>query len=228
MYKLNYLLFISLIVLLYSFTINGQEIEKPDDGQLLDLFNHWISELEVEISPDEFESKFKIFKENLENTVKFNQENVEYNILNLTDTTDESINNLQGRDINEASPTFTSTFPTNNVVQQGLNAFSHIPNAEFLSMFTGATVETTVIAAAAAGLSVGAIVGIAVGGTVAVGAAVGGTIAVVKYKKNKSKEQQYQPETPKPVEMKSKGMDMFNFDPKTSHQSITARAAPMN
>eukprot|EP01132_Coremiostelium_polycephalum_P001296 gene1296-1637_t len=185
-----------------------------------------MSQLEVAIPESERASRFKSFKENLELTVKANNENVFYNIYNLTEST---TNNLNTRDVAEAG-TLTLSIPSNTIQQQGLNAFSHIPNAEFMSSYTGAMASEYIpvaIAAVAGGLSVAAIAGIAAGGTIAVATAVGTTVAVIKYKKNK-KHAEEESKPAEVVEMKPKGMDMFNFDPKTSHQSITARAVPMN
>ncbi|PRP81866.1 hypothetical protein PROFUN_08730 [Planoprotostelium fungivorum] len=126
-----------------------------------------------------------------------------------------------------------------------VNIFSGISKAEFNAGYLGLIApEVPVVAeAVAAGLSTGAIVGIAVGGAVALALVAGGVFAVVKYRQKKNREDQTDinmrnlasrqavtSPTPAPApapqatQTSQEGGYVDLLSPKDRHQSITARS----
>ncbi|EGC39091.1 hypothetical protein DICPUDRAFT_148112 [Dictyostelium purpureum] len=208
---------ILLILLILGITCqlsNCQDV--PDDGILYQTFLNWMDNYGVFYTSGEMQGKFQAWKENLLKIAELNAQNNEPDVVFTVDEEEPAA--LNARSLLAADPVITESYPSNNARFE-LNQYSDLSQAEFQSMYGGADASLA-IATAAAVLSTGAIVGIAVGGAAALGAAGAGAAYVIKKKRSGKPEPK---SNDVPMKSKPAGINIFNHE--KPHHSITARAA---
>ncbi|EFA75321.1 hypothetical protein PPL_11397 [Heterostelium album PN500] len=222
--------YIVLIICLILFVNNISSEYIASDSDVQDVFKAWAAAYKKSYTSEEFQTAFQTWKVNFNKVVshnsKFNQlpdvivtQNPESNSA-IDFVTQEQINPL----VSFASAP-TVTLPKSNVQMLSLNYYADISYSDFVSKFTGGIPPET-SAASSAVLSVGAIVGIAVGGGVAVAAITVGIVVAIKKKRSKktihvtnanSKSDQIS----SPVAVPPGSTNIFHLEP--PHHSITAR-----
>ncbi|KAN0040086.1 hypothetical protein ACTA71_011971 [Dictyostelium dimigraforme] len=209
-----------LLIMGCSHLINCQEI--PSDSILFQQFTNWMDNYGIFYTDGDMQTKFQSWKANV---LEIASLNANINVPDVLYTVIETpASNL--RTLLDAEPTVVESYPGQDVQQFEINQFSDLTASEFTSIYGGADASLAIgEAAAAAVLSTGAIVGIAVGGGVALIGATAATVIIVKKKRQNRKSQVSEPTAPsQDVKMKpANGIDLLNRT-ENQHRSITARA----
>ncbi|KAN0041980.1 hypothetical protein ACTFIV_004536 [Dictyostelium citrinum] len=209
-----------LLILGYSQLISCQGV--PSDSILFQQFTNWMDNYGIFYTDGDMQSKFQSWKANV---LEIANLNADHNVPDVLYTvTEPSVSNL--RTLLDAEPIVVESYPGQDVQQFEINQYSDLTASEFSNIYTGADASLAIAeAAAAATLSTGAIVGIAVGGSVALIGATAATVFIIKKKRQNKQPQISEPTTPgQDVKMKpTNGIDLLNRT-ENQHRSITARA----
>ncbi|EAL64389.1 hypothetical protein DDB_G0286021 [Dictyostelium discoideum AX4] len=208
-----------LLILGCSQLINSQEV--PSDSILFQQFINWMDNYGIFYTSGDMQSKFKSWKSNVLEIASLNSNlNVPDVLYTVTET---PVSNL--RTLLDAEPTIVESYPGQDIQQFEVNQFSDLTASEFSNIYAGADASLAISEVAASTLSTGAIVGIAVGGSVALIGATAATVLIVKKKRQNKKPQVSEPiATTQDVKMKpTNGIDLLNRT-ENQHRSITARA----
>ncbi|KAM9985835.1 hypothetical protein ACTFIZ_002131 [Dictyostelium cf. discoideum] len=209
-----------LLILGCSQFINCQDI--PSDSILFQQFINWMDNYGIFYTDGDMQSKFQSWKSNVLEIANLNSNlNVPDVLYTVTET---PVSNL--RTLLDAEPTIVESYPGQDIQQFEVNQFSDLTASEFSNIYAGADASLAISEVAAAStLSTGAIVGIAVGGGVALIGAATATVLIVKKKRQNKKPQVSEPiGTNQDVKMKpTNGIDLLNRT-ENQHRSITARA----
>ncbi|KAN0012361.1 hypothetical protein ACTFIU_007660 [Dictyostelium citrinum] len=194
----------------------------PSDSILFQQFINWMDNYGIFYTDGDMQSKFQSWKANVLEIANLNANlNVPDVLYTVTET---PVSNL--RTLLDAEPIVVESYPGQDVQQFEINQYSDLTASEFSNIYTGADASLAIAeAAAAATLSTGAIVGIAVGGSVALIGATAATVFIIKKKRQNKQPQISEPTTPgQDVKMKpTNGIDLLNRT-ENQHRSITARA----
>ncbi|KAK5580459.1 hypothetical protein RB653_000476 [Dictyostelium firmibasis] len=200
--------------------INCQGV--PSDSILFQQFVNWMDNYGIFYTDGDMQTKFQSWKANLLEIANLNANlNVPDVLYTVTET---PVSNL--RTLLDAEPSVVQSFPGQDVPKFEINQYSDLTASEFSNIYAGADASLAISeGVAAATLSTGAIVGIAVGGSVALIGATAATVLIVKKKRQNKKPQISHPTTPsQDVKMKpTNGIDLLNRT-ENQHRSITARA----
>ncbi|KAM9977376.1 hypothetical protein ACTFIR_011242 [Dictyostelium discoideum] len=208
-----------LLILGCSQLINSQEV--PSDSILFQQFINWMDNYGIFYTSGDMQSKFQSWKLNVLEIASLNSNlNVPDVLYTVTET---PVSNL--RTLLDAEPTIVESYPGQDIQQFEVNQFSDLTASEFSNIYAGADASLAISEVAASTLSTGAIVGIAVGGSVALIGATAATVLIVKKKRQNKKPQVSEPiSTTQDVKMKpTNGIDLLNRT-ENQHRSITARA----
>ncbi|EFA82391.1 hypothetical protein PPL_04816 [Heterostelium album PN500] len=182
-------------------------------------FKNYVEAYGKQYLSSDYQAAFDAFKENL---VKIQKANDNWSGSNVHIEVPDSSNM---RVLSAVDPIIS--FPSESYPMMELNQFSDLSFEQFSAVYTGVDASLAPEAAAAAGLSTGAIVGIAVGSAAAFAVFAGATVAVVRSRRSASAEIETSPKEEVQMKHQSRGIDIFKWR-RSKHQSITARSVPID
>eukprot|EP01133_Synstelium_polycarpum_P019078 gene19078-22844_t len=211
-----------------------------EDDIIRQRFTNWMKNYGKQYDSSEMQERFENFKNNLKEIDRVNSEytgnraDIQFDDVVLPQPDALQSDAFGGADGGDAivGDAVVTGEPIISYPNQNAPLRIDLSYIEFVSIFTGAEVELVTVAAV--GLSAGAIAGIVVAGVVASAAVGAGVFVGVKNYNEKKKQEEHathereitgielvNPHKP------ANGINVMDGQPKSSHQSITARAVPI-